>query len=117
MEDMVIIEKILRSITTKFDYLVCFIEESNDLNILSIDELQSNLLVHEQRMGRHAVEEHALKVTHDVKQGGRGGHNNFRGKRQGRGMNIFDKSTIECYNYHDLGHFQCECPKKEKDSR
>ncbi|XP_070662476.1 uncharacterized protein [Malus domestica] len=47
MEDVVIIEKILRSMTSKFDYVVCSIEESNDLDTLSIDELQSSLLVHE----------------------------------------------------------------------
>jgi hypothetical protein len=117
MGDMVIIEKILRSMTAKFDYVVCSIEESNDLDILSIDELQSSLLVHEQRMGRHTVEEHALKVTHDVQQGGRGGRHSFRGRGRGRGRNIFDKSTIECYNCHELGHFQWECPKKEQVSR
>ncbi|KAK6130817.1 hypothetical protein DH2020_035440 [Rehmannia glutinosa] len=40
MTDIVIIEKILRSMTPKFDYVVCSIEESNDLDNLSIDELQ-----------------------------------------------------------------------------
>ncbi|KAK0578950.1 hypothetical protein LWI29_018945 [Acer saccharum] len=54
-------EKILKSMTPKFDYVVCSIEESNDLDVLSIDELQSNLLVHEQCMNGHIVEEHALK--------------------------------------------------------
>lgn len=117
MEDVVVIEKILRSMTTKYDYVVCSIKESNDLDILSIDELQSSLLVHEQRMGRHTVDEQALKVTHDVQQGGRGGCNSFRGRGRGRGRNGFDKSTLECYNCHELGHFQWECPKKEKNSK
>ncbi|KAI5336042.1 hypothetical protein L3X38_026176 [Prunus dulcis] len=36
---------------------------------------------------------------------------------EGRGRFGYDKSTIECYNCHELGHFQWECPKKEKDSR
>ncbi|KAA8546914.1 hypothetical protein F0562_003343 [Nyssa sinensis] len=44
MEDVVIIEKILRSMTPKYDYVVCLIEELNDLDTLSIDELQSSLL-------------------------------------------------------------------------
>ncbi|KAM2050322.1 hypothetical protein ACFX16_032053 [Malus domestica] len=93
------------------------IEESNDLDILSIDELQSSLLVHEQRMGRHMVDEQALKVTHDVQQGRRGGHNSFRGRGRGRGRNGPDKSTLECYNCHELGHFQWECSKNGKDSK
>ena len=51
--------------TSKFDYVVCSIEESNDLNIMTIDELQSSLLVHEQRMNGHRGEEQVLKVTHE----------------------------------------------------
>ena len=47
MEDMTVIEKILRSMTPKFNYVVCFIKESKDLDELSIDELQGSLLVHE----------------------------------------------------------------------
>jgi hypothetical protein len=38
MDDVVIIEKILRSMTSKYDYVVYSIEESNDLDTLSIDE-------------------------------------------------------------------------------
>jgi len=48
MEDGLVVEKILRSMTKKFNYVVCSIEESKDTNIMSIDELQSSLLVHEQ---------------------------------------------------------------------
>ncbi|XP_050124826.1 uncharacterized protein LOC126602057 [Malus sylvestris] len=93
MEDVVIIEKILRSMTSKYDYVVCSIEESNDLDILSIDELQSSLLVHEQWISRHIVEEQALQITHGPQQGGRnGGKSSYRGRGRGRGR--FDKSTL-----------------------
>lgn len=65
MEQVVIIEKILRSMTSRFDYIVCSVEESNDLDVLTIDELQSSLLVHEQRMNsRGEGDEQALKITH-----------------------------------------------------
>jgi hypothetical protein len=39
MEQSVIIEKILRSMTLKYTYVVCSIEESNDLSTMTIDEL------------------------------------------------------------------------------
>ncbi|WKA06416.1 hypothetical protein VitviT2T_024315 [Vitis vinifera] len=39
MKQVVIIEKILRSMTSRFDYVVCSVEESNDLDTLTIDEL------------------------------------------------------------------------------
>ena len=64
MGQLLIVEKIIRSQTSKFHYVVCSIEESNDLDTLTIDELQSSMLVHEQRMKRHGGDEQALKVTH-----------------------------------------------------
>jgi len=57
MSQTIINEKVLRSMTSKFDYVVCSIKESNKLNTLTIDELQSSLLVHEQRMNGHRGEE------------------------------------------------------------
>jgi len=63
MDDGVIVEKILRSLAPKFDYVVCSIEESKDIDALSIDELQSSLLVHEQKMNRSSnTDEQALKA-------------------------------------------------------
>ena len=47
MQQVVIIEKILRSMISNFDHVVCSVEESNNLDTLTIDELQSSLLVHE----------------------------------------------------------------------
>ena len=82
--DVEVVEKILRSTTPKFDYIVCSIEESKDTTILTIDELQSSLFVHEQRMSSHVDEEHALKITHGEQSGGRSqGRGSFRGKRKG----------------------------------
>jgi hypothetical protein len=39
MDQVVIIEHILRSMTLRFDYVVCSVEESNNLDTLTIDEL------------------------------------------------------------------------------
>jgi hypothetical protein len=47
----------------RFDYIVCSIKESNNLVGMTIDELQSNLLMHEQRMKGHTEKEQILKVT------------------------------------------------------
>lgn len=47
MEDITIIEKILRFMTTNYDYVVCSMEESKNLDGLSIAELHSSVLVHE----------------------------------------------------------------------
>ncbi|RVW19207.1 Retrovirus-related Pol polyprotein from transposon TNT 1-94 [Vitis vinifera] len=115
--DVAVVEKILRSMTPKFDYVVCSIEESKDIDTLTIDELQSSLLVHEQRMSSHEEEEHALKITHGEQSGGRGrGRGSFRGRGRGRGRQSFDKAIVECYYCHKLGHFQWECPSKKKEA-
>jgi hypothetical protein len=103
--DVAIIEKILRSLTLKFDYVVCFIKESKDIDILTIDELQSSLLMHEQRMSSHIKEEQALQAIHESPSRGRGrgrGRGSFRGRGRGRGRQNFDKATVKCYCCHKL---------------
>ncbi|KAI9195544.1 hypothetical protein LWI28_015913 [Acer negundo] len=63
LEEVTIIEKILRSMTLKFNYVVCSIKESRDTDELSIEELQSSLLIHEKEMNRQGNEEQALQVS------------------------------------------------------
>jgi len=63
MEDVMIMEKILRSLTSKSDYFTCSIEESKDIDAFSLNELWSSLLVYEQKMNRSSTsEEQALKA-------------------------------------------------------
>ena len=50
MNDVTIVEKILLSLSPKYDYGVCSIKESKDIDALSLDELQRSLLVNEQKM-------------------------------------------------------------------
>lgn len=42
-----VVEKVLRSMSSKFGYVVCSILEAHDISTLSVDELQASLLVHE----------------------------------------------------------------------
>ena len=67
--DVAVAEKILRSLTPKYDDIVCSIEEANNVEEMQIDELQSSLLVHEQRLNRtSAIEEMTtLKISTQVK--------------------------------------------------
>ncbi|XP_058077296.1 uncharacterized protein LOC131225726 [Magnolia sinica] len=72
MQEVTVVEKILRSLSEKYNYVVCSIKESKDINQLSIDELQSSLIVHKQKFQRHTGEEQALKVTSEYRFGARG---------------------------------------------
>lgn len=115
LEDVAVVEKILRSMSSKFDYVVSSIEESKDIDTLSIDALQSSLLVHEQRMNSTLMEEQALKVsTHGENSTwrglcrgrgrGRGGRGRDRDNQHSFDETKFDKSHIECYRCHRYGH-------------
>ncbi|XP_074362350.1 uncharacterized protein LOC141702590 [Apium graveolens] len=87
MHDSKIVEKILRTLTDKWNFIVCSIEESKDIGELSVDTLQSSLLVHEQKFKyRNNEEEQALKITHEAKYSSRGrGRVSYRGGRGGGG--------------------------------
>jgi hypothetical protein len=90
-EDITIVEKILRSMIPKFNFVVCSIKEANNIEELSIDDLQSSLLVHEQKFNQQEKEEQSLKASienhstpkGDRRQGrGRGKGSNDRGNQQ-----------------------------------
>jgi len=60
----------------------------------------------------HCEEEQALQVNYASGSSyNRGcGRGNFRGRGSGRGRESFDKTSIECFNCHKMGHFQWKCP-------
>ncbi|XP_073292954.1 uncharacterized protein [Primulina huaijiensis] len=137
IEDTFVVEKILRSMAKKFNYVVCSIEEAHDLDTLSLDELQGSLMVHEQKMGqeedKQEKEEKALQATtnnpistsnvdrenwknphkkpeehkNETSQGRWRGRDNNQANGY-RPKNV-DKSNIECYRCHRYGHYQYEC--------
>nr|GMD29297.1 Retrovirus-related Pol polyprotein from transposon TNT 1-94 [Ipomoea batatas] len=54
--DVTVVDKILRSMTSKYDFVVCAIEEANDIDKMTLDELESSLRVHEKKFIRQANE-------------------------------------------------------------
>ncbi|GJT82884.1 retrovirus-related pol polyprotein from transposon TNT 1-94 [Tanacetum coccineum] len=75
MDDVKIVEKILRTLRENFNFVVCSIEESKDIDKLTVDELQSSLLVHKQKVKQKGGDEQVLKIEYD---------SNFR-RGRGRG--------------------------------
>ena len=86
ISDRRVVEKILKSLPSRFNSLVVAIEETKDMDAYSMDELQASLISHEHRLRRSHGDsiENAFKTQVIINPGrGRG-----RGKPQrGRGRN------------------------------
>ncbi|XP_074351364.1 uncharacterized protein LOC141690467 [Apium graveolens] len=120
LDDVRVMEKLLRLLTRKFDYVVTSIEESKDLSTISIDELVGSLQAHEQRMNQYDDASHLEKALQSkVSIGdssgssssarGRGGFiGGYRGGR-GRGRQSFNRGQ-------DSEGYEGRAPKVEERS-
>ncbi|XP_070045862.1 uncharacterized protein [Nicotiana tomentosiformis] len=85
IKDVRVVEKILRTLTPKFDFVVCAIEESKDLDSMMIEQLEGSLQAHEEKIKRRQEVplERLLKTQASFKD--YGGEKSYRGNGRGRG--------------------------------
>lgn len=57
ISNLTIVEKVLTTLTQKFDYIVCEIEESKPLDTIKVEVLQGSLEAHEQRINETKLNE------------------------------------------------------------
>ncbi|KAK2370871.1 putative mitochondrial protein [Trifolium repens] len=135
MTDQQVIEKVLRTLIPQFDHIVVAIEESKDLSTLSLNELQSSLEAHEQRLQERKdskiQQEQALYARNGKKNGkgkmkwktekNKGGDDQDQadsstsGKNKKNKQGKKDKSKIQCFCCKKWGHFASECRNKGKN--
>lgn len=81
IEDMRIVEKVLRSPPSKFDPLVVALEETKDLSQCRIDELQASLINHEHRLKKSDISlENTFAAQSFITHGRGRGESNSRGR-------------------------------------
>ncbi|WVZ50562.1 LOW QUALITY PROTEIN: hypothetical protein U9M48_001804 [Paspalum notatum var. saurae] len=135
VENVTVVEKLLRSVPNKFQPIVCTIEQWGDVETMSVAEVVGRLrafeeslkpwhrereeekllmaMRHERRLTR--AEWEAIVAEEKRKSDGSGDSGNKGDdKKKYREEVPFDKSKIDCCNYGEFGHFAdgCEKPKK-----
>jgi len=135
--DQQIVEKIIRTLSSRFDFIVVAIQESKHVNTLKIEELKSSLEAHELMVSERRSErstQQALQVQTSKKEdydrkNFKKGKNNNKGGNWSKGKNKgydksesskegnshqnkkkgFDKKKIQCFKCEKFGHFASEC--------
>lgn len=133
LTDQKVVERVLRSLPSKFDHVVAAIEESKDLTNYSLQELMGSLQAHEQRINRSTETslQQAFKSKVEFNRtfedsagrgnSSRGRGRSFRGKGRGRKQpqNFLGggNHSTGCSNCGRTNHVDKDCWYKETYAR
>lgn len=107
MTDVKSIEKILSSLRENFNFFVCSFEEFEDIDILTIDDLKSSLLIHKQKLKEKQSEEQVMQVKHGPCNGRERGISNFQ-----KGISIYVRGRQKISRRYITGIRNIICKQK-----
>ena len=95
MTDQQIVEKIMRTLSSRFDFIVVAIQKSKDVKTLKIEELQSSLEAHElmvsernsERSIQQALQVQTIKKDENDRKNFKKGKKNSKGGNWSKGKN------------------------------
>ncbi|GAU48847.1 hypothetical protein TSUD_188320 [Trifolium subterraneum] len=128
------VEKVIRTLSSKFDYITVAIMEAKDVSTMNLHSLES----HEQRInarannrttdqalwahtskkgngnkskGKDQFKKENSQQESSKKNGNQGESSKFDGN--GKGKKFMNKKNIQCYYFQKYGHFASECRNKK----
>lgn len=124
--DEILVKKILRSLTPKYDTKVSDIEEAKDLKTFLMDELFGSLIAYDMRItgDTSSRKEATLKITKKGKEAITHKESSEDSdaevskfvRKLKRGSDQYkEKLPLKCFNYGKVGHFTANCSHKETD--
>ncbi|XP_059066326.1 uncharacterized protein LOC131857646 [Cryptomeria japonica] len=120
LEEKVVVKKVPRSLTPKYDSKVSALEE-RDLNKLTIDEMHGVLTAYEMRISEdiQPSKETAFKTQkkdNDSKLDKPDDETIFVSRLKRGSSRYRGKLPFKCFNYGKIGHYVAQCPSKEETS-
>lgn len=116
-DDVFLVQKILRSLSDKFNPKVSAIEEISDLKTLSIDQLLGTLTAYEMRVSKdkHTTREASFKADQISDTKMEEFEAKFVRKLKTGSCKYKGKLPFKCFNCRKIGHFASKCPHKKRD--
>ena len=129
LKEREVADKVLRTFPMKYDSKVSTLEEQNDLDIVTLDELHGIITAYEMRTGQNdpSRKEVAFKAINESKKSEAPYKNHLEIsddeealfiKKLERGTGKYKGNLpFKCFNYGRVWHFSNKCPyPKQKDS-
>ncbi|GAU26184.1 hypothetical protein TSUD_354060 [Trifolium subterraneum] len=132
------VEKVIGTLSSKFDYITVAIMEAKDVSTMKLEELQCSLESHEQRINaREKFRTSDQELWAHTSKKGNGNKNKCKDQFKkdnsqqesskkngdqgesldsdgnGKGKKFMNKKNIQCYNCQKYGHFASKCRNKK----